>query len=82
MFRLFGIVRQDVNTEIMLAIHPGVHHELKLDGSLFAWLEGRRTDDSFGWSTPLAHFHARFALEGQRSIADILDVKYGFDGGA
>ena len=59
--RLFRIVGAQVDAKVVWPIHAFVHGKAQRHLGLFARLDGRRTDDRAGRSTPLDQFDLRFA---------------------
>ena len=77
---LFGIIRGHMHTEVMLAAHIAVHHELHRQRSLLTGIEDHRTDGRCRRSTPLDDFNVGFLREAQRLIADVRHLELGLDG--
>lgn len=71
MIRLFGIVREQVNAEIVHPAHIAMHHELHTYAGAFARLEDHRTDGRLRRSAPLRNFYVGLFLETQGLIAHI-----------
>jgi hypothetical protein len=69
-----------VNSEVVLAAHVTVHHELHRELRPLAGLEGRRTDGRDGRSTPLDDLDVGRLRKLERLIADIRQDELGFDG--
>ena len=76
---LLGIVRGKVHTEIVLAAHIPVHHELHGQGGLLTGIEDHRTDDRCRRSTPLDDFNVGLLREAQRLIADVSNLELDLD---
>jgi hypothetical protein len=56
---LGGIIRLEVQAEIMLPTHPTVHHVLHPYRSSLTWVEDHRTDGRIRRSTALRNFNRR-----------------------
>ena len=67
------IIRFERHIEEMLAVHPGVHHEISIERRALPGLEGRRTDDRHGRSTALYHSDRRRRIESQRAVTRVRD---------
>lgn len=73
------IIGVELNTEVMRSFHSFVHHKAHRNRCFCPRINGRRTDDSAGRSTPFDKFNWRFIIQdSQHLVANIAYPKDGF----
>ena len=78
-FWLQRIVRLDLHSEVMRALHALVHREFHRDLRALPRLNSHRTDDSFGRSAALFDFDDRLVQNLQGLVADVAELEAGLD---
>ncbi len=68
---MFGVITEQMETEIVISVHPLMHHEANIDHGSMSRLEGHRTDDRIGGSATLSDFDVRSFAENQGLVADV-----------
>lgn len=71
LLRLKRIVGLENDSEVVLAFHAFMHHELHREIGLLTWLQGRRTDDNSGRSAALDDFGHRWDRDRQWLVAGV-----------
>ncbi len=77
--RLKRIVGLENDSEVVLAFHALMHHELHGEIGLLSWLQCRRTDDNSGRSAAVDDFSHGRIRDRQWFVADVGELEAGFD---